>query len=78
MAVAEIERRRVTGTAQAAVREVSETEIGLLVRAHPLAGDRASFAPDQDQIDAGDADADDRLRNQPAEPADRHPLPVAR
>lgn len=73
----EIERSRVTGTEQASSRRMSETEVRLFVRAHPFAGDHASFARDQDQIDAGHADADDRLRNQPAKPADRHPLPVA-
>src|SRR4029079_12423543 len=74
LAIAEIERGRMTGTEQASCRQASEAEVGLFVRAHPFAGHRAVFVPDQDQIDAGDADADDRLCNQPAKPADRHPL----
>ena len=52
---------------------------GDLPRADVLVRDGVVAATDEQGggLDAGDADADDRLRNQPAEPADRHPLPVA-
>ena len=60
------------------VRELElRFKVSLFVRTYPLAGHRTPLVPDQQQIDAGHAGADHRLRNQPAEPADRHPFSVA-
>jgi len=73
-AIAEIERRSVPRAEQASCRQVSETEIGLFVRAYPFARHRAAFVPDHDQIDSRDARTDNRLRDQLTKPADRYPL----
>jgi hypothetical protein len=77
LAIAEIERGCVPGAAQASSRQVSEIEVSLFVRAHSFAGDSTAFVPDQDQIDADHAGAHDRVRDQTAEAADRHPFSVA-
>jgi hypothetical protein len=62
-----------TGTEQASSRYIPATEIGLFVGTDSLAGNDVPFAPDQNQVDAAQAYADNRLRSQSIEPADRNP-----
>src|ERR1700716_374799 len=49
-AIAQVERCGVTRAEQPSSRYMAKTEIGLFVRAGPLAGGDAAFVPDQDQI----------------------------
>jgi len=52
---------------QPPLRYVPVAEIGLLMRTGPLAGDRAPFVPNQNQIDAAHPCADNMLIHQAIE-----------
>ena len=71
--VGEIERCRVARTEQSPHRKMTETEIGLFMRAGPVAGHSSIAIPDQDQIDAGHPRTKNGPFHQAVQPTYRYP-----